>query len=328
MMTTRRIVSAALVGAALCGLSLSARADYPDRPVKVIVPYSPGGPADLLARVVAQKLGASMGQTFVIENKPGAGLVVGAEAAAKSAADGYTLFVAASSMLMDSGGGGARRTPEDNLKDFAPISLIGSLPLVAIVNPSLPVQNARDLLEYARKRPGEINFGSSGAGSLTALAGELFNTMGGVKMVHIPYRGINEAVADLMAGRVQVAFAGAPIALPNVKAGKVRAIAVTSLARTSGAPDLPTVADNAAMPGYEVNPWYGFVATTGTTAPIVNRLHAEINKILQQPDVKERWIQWGAEPVGSKSPTEFATLMRNETNRWAKMRAEGKVKMD
>jgi|LauGreDrversion4_2_1035121.scaffolds.fasta_scaffold48871_1 tripartite-type tricarboxylate transporter receptor subunit TctC len=327
MKRLQSIFSAAVAALALTGLSLPAHADYPDKPVKLIVPYSPGGPADLLARVVAQKLSTSMGQSFVIENKPGAGLVVGAEAAAKSAPDGYTLFLAASSMLMDSGGG-ARRTPEDNLKDFAPISLIGSLPLVAVVNPSLPVQNARDLMEYARKRPGEVNFGSSGAGSLTALAGEIFNTMGGVKMVHIPYRGINEAMADLIAGRVQVAFAGAPIALPHVKTGKVKAIAVTSLTRTSGAPELPTVADSAGMTGFEVNPWYGFVAPTGTPPAVLNRLHVEINKILQQADVKERWIQWGAEPVGSKSPAEFATLMRNETNRWARMRAEGKVKMD
>ena len=327
MTTFPRIVTLALWALAVVSLSKPASAQYPDRPVKIIVPYSAGGPADLLARVVAQKLSTSLGQSFLIENKPGAGLVVGAEAAAKSAPDGYTLFVAASSMLMDAGTNARGRSPEDNLRDFAPISLIGSLPLVVITNVSMPVQSARDLLDYARKRPGEVNFGSSGAGSLTALAGELFNTMGGVTMQHIPYRGINEAITDLIGGRVQVAFAGAPIALPNVKAGKVRAIAVTSLTRMSSASELPTLAETG-LAGYDINPWYGLVAPTGTPAPILNKLHAEINRILAQAEVKERWSQWGAESTGSKSPAEFSNLMRNETNRWAKMRAEGKVKMD
>ncbi len=322
LIRTLAVSSAMVLGLTFNGV---AHAEYPERPVKIIVPYSAGGPADLLARHVAQKLSLSLKQPFVIENKPGAALVVGATAAAESAADGYTLFVAASSMLLDSGPRG--RTPEDNIKDFAPISLIGSIPLVVLTTASLPVQNVHDLIEYARKRPGELNYGSSGNGSLTHLAGELFNSAGGVRIVHVPYRGINEAIADLIAGRVQVSFAGSPIALPQAKTGKVRAIAVTTLVRASSAPDLPTIAE-AAIAGYEVNPWYGFVAPAGTPAAIVNKLHAEVARILQTDDVKQRWLGWGAEPTYSKSPGEFSALMRSETNKWAKLRSEGRIKLE
>jgi tripartite-type tricarboxylate transporter receptor subunit TctC len=303
----------------------AARADYPDHPVKIIVPYSPGGPADLLARHVAQKLSAKLKQPFLIENRPGAGLVVGADAAAHSAPDGYTLFVAASSMLMDSGVRG--RKPEDNLRDFAPISLIGSVPLVLITNPALPAHNVRELIDYAKSHPGELNYGSSGNGSLTQLAGELFNAMAGVKLVHVPYRGINEAVADLIANRVQVSFAGSPIALPHAQSGRVRAIAVTSMTRSASAPELPTIAESA-LPGYDVTPWYGLVAPVGTPAAIVDKLHAEVVRILQAPDVKARWIAWGADASYSKSPADFGALMRSETARWAKLRSEGRVKLD
>lgn len=320
-----RSFCAALALTAWLAAPLAARAEYPDHTVKIIVPYSPGGPADLLTRYVAARLATETKQSFIIENKPGAGLVIGAEAAAKSPADGYTLFLAASSMLMDSGPRG--RKPEDNLRDFAPISLIGSLPLVLVTNPAFPVQNVGQLVDYARKHPGEVNYGSSGNGSLTQLAGELFNGMAGVKLVHVPYRGINEAIADLIAGRVQVSFAGAPIALPHAKSGKVRAIAVTSIKRSSSAPELPTISE-AGLAGYDVTPWYGLVAPVGTPASIIRKLHAEVEKILQEPDVKERWLKWGAEPSYSGSPEEFETLMRSETAKWARLKAEGRIRFD
>ena len=324
-MKFKRLFFALAAFALTAGPAVTARAEYPERQVKVIVPYSPGGPADLLARHVAQKLSVALKQPFVIENKPGAGLVIGADAAARSAPDGYTLFVAASSMLMDSGARG--RKPEDNLKDFAPISLIASVPLVLITNPSLPARNVRDLIDYARSHPGGVNYGSSGSGSLTHLAGELFNASAGVKLMHVPYRGINEAVADLMANRVQVSFAGSPIALPHAKDGKVRPVAVTSITRTASAPDLPTIAE-AALPGYDVNPWYGLVAPAATPAPILEKLHAEVLRILQSPEVKERWVAWGADPAYSKTPAEFSSLMRSEAAKWAKLRSEGRVKLD
>ena len=303
----------------------AARADYPDHPVKVVVPYSPGGPADLFGRYVAGKLTASLEQTFVVENKPGAGLVIGAQYAASSAPDGYTLFLAASSMLVPTSS--RVRTPADNLKDFACISLVGSLPLVLIANPSLPVRNVRELIEYVRKRPNEVNYGSSGNGSLTHFAGELFAQMTAVKMVHVPYRGINEALTDLMGSRVQLSFAGAPIALPHAKTGNVRALAVTSMARTSSAPELPTIAESG-LPGYDVTPWYGLVAPVATPAPVIKKLHQDIVRIMQLADVKKRWIAWGADPTYSKSPEEFAALMRSEAAKWAKLVGQGTIKLE
>jgi tripartite-type tricarboxylate transporter receptor subunit TctC len=315
-----------LVILAVCALAAgAAHADYPDRPVKIVVPYSPGGPADLLGRYVAQKLSASLGQPFVVENKAGAGLVIGAEYVAKSAPDGYTLFVAASSMLIDSGS--RQRTPADNLKDFAPISLVGSFPLVLVANPSLPVHNVRETIDYVKKRPGDVYYGSSGNGSLTHLAGELFGEMTGLKMVHVPYRGINEALTDILANRVQFAFAGAPIALPQAKAGKVRALAVTSSTRTASAPELPTIAEDG-LPGYDVTPWYGIVAPAATPAPVIDKLHREIAKIMQDADVKERWTAWGADPTYSKSPQDFSALMRAEAAKWTKLVGEGKIKLE
>jgi tripartite-type tricarboxylate transporter receptor subunit TctC len=303
----------------------TARAEYPDRPVRVVIPYSPGGPADLLGRYVAGKLAASLGQPFVVDNRPGAGLVIGAQYAANATADGYTLFLAASSMLVPSGSRG--RTPADNLKDFAAVSLVGTLPLVLIANPSLPVSNVRETIEYVRKRPNEVNYGSSGNGSLTHLAGELFDQLARTKMVHVPYRGINEALTDLMANRVQLSFAGAPIALPHVKSGKVRALAVTSVARTSSAAELPTIAESG-LPGYNMTPWYGIVAPVATPAPLVNKLHRDIVHVMQQADVKERWITWGADPTYSDSRDEFAALMRSETTRWVKLVGQGRIKLE
>ena len=220
-------------------------------------------------------------------------------------------------MLIESGTRG--RTPADNLKDFACISLVGSFPLVLIANPSLPVHNVREMIDYVRKRPNQVNYGSSGNGSLTHLAGALFDQMTGLKIrTHVPYRGINEALTDLMANRVQFSFAGAPIALPHAKAGTVRALAVTGLVRSSSAPELPTVAGDG-LPGYEVTPWYGLVAPAATPAPIVDKLHREIVRIMQGADVKQQWTRWGADPTYSKSPDEFAALMRSETAKWAKL---------
>jgi len=324
MSVFHRLIATAACAVACAGVT-AARAEYPDHPVKLVVPYSPGGPADLFGRYVAGKLTAALGQTFVVENKPGAGLVIGAQYAATSAPDGYTLFLAASSMLVPTSS--RVRTPADNLKDFACISLVGSLPLVLIANPSLPVRNVRELIELERKRPNEVNYGSSGNGSLTHLAGELFQQMTGVKMVHVPYRGINEALTDLIAGRTQLSFAGAPIALPHAKTGKVRALAVTGAVRTSSAPELPTIAQSG-LPGYDVTPWYGVVAPAATPVPIVTKLHQDLVRTMQLADVKERWIAWDADPTYSKSPEEFAALMRSEAAKWAKLVGQGTIKLE
>ena len=316
---------ALLVCAAAILAIASALAEYQERPVRVVVPYSPGGPADLLARYVGEKLAATLGQPFVIEHKPGAGLVIGAQYAAKATPDGHTLLLAASSMLVPTPSRG--RTPADNLKDFACISLIGTLPLVLIANPSVQATNVRGLIDVARKRPHELNYGSSGNGSLTHLAAELFDMMAATKMTHVPYRGINEAMTDLMANRVQLSFAGAPIALPLAKGGKVRALAVTSAVRTPSAPELPTIAEEG-VPGYDVTPWYGYVVPAATPQPVIGKLHGAIVSVMQRADVKERWLAWGADPMYSKSPQQFAALMRSEAAKWSKLVSQGRIKLE
>jgi tripartite-type tricarboxylate transporter receptor subunit TctC len=320
----QRVLALAAGAVVLAGVT-AARAAYPERPVRVVIPFSPGGPADLFGRYVAERLASSLVQPFVAENRPGAGLVVGAQYAAKSTPDGYTLFLAASSMLVPASARG--RTPADNLKAFACLSLVGSLPLVLIASASMPVNNVRELIEHVRKHPNEVNYGSSGTGSLTHLAGAVFDQMAVTKMLHVPYRGINEALIDLVANRVQLSFAGAPIALPHAKTGKIRALAVTSVARTSSAPELPTIAESG-LPGYEVTPWYGLVVPAATPAPVVKMLHAEIVRVMERADVKERWLAWGADPAYSKSPDEFAALMRSEVAKWAKLIDQGRIKLE
>jgi tripartite-type tricarboxylate transporter receptor subunit TctC len=223
-------------------------------------------------------------------------------------------------MLIASGHSG--RTPEDNLRDFSAISLVGGFPLVLVTAPDLPVSNSRELAAYIAARPGAVNFGTSGNGSLTHLAAALFTQMARVDAVNVPYRGINEALNDLSAGRVQFVFAGAPIALPRASSGKVKAIGVTSLSRTSSAPDLLTVAEGG-LAGYEVTPWYGFVAPAGTPATVIDRLHREIVRVMVSDEVRERWKTWGADPTFSQTPADFAQLMKDETAKWARLIASG-----
>ena len=309
----------------ITGLPRLALAEFPDRPIKLIVPYTPGGPADLFGRFIAVKLGQTWGQQVVVENRPGAGLSVGPELVARAAPDGYTLLLGASSMFVDAGSGG--RSPADNLKDFAPVSLVGSLPLVVVASNSLPVANVKELIDLARARPGQLNFGSSGIGSLTHMAGALFVQLTGAKLVHVPYRGINEALVDLTAGRVQIAFAGAPIALPQVKAARMKALAVTGAERSGQAPELPTVAESG-LAGYDVTPWYGVMAPAGTPAAIVTRLHREIAKVVQSAEVQDKWKSWGADASYSKTPEEFAGVMRAEAAKWDRVVKGGLVKLD
>ncbi len=314
-----------LIGALTGGLSQPALAQYPDHVVKVVVPYTPGGPADLLGRYVSQKLAQSWQQPVIVENKPGAGLSIGAEFVARSAPDGYTMLIGASSMLVDTGAGG--RSPADNLKEFAPVSLVGSFPLVLVASNSLPMRNVREVVDYAKAHPDELNFGSSGNGSLTHLAGALFVQLTGANLVHVPYKGINEALVDLTAGRVQLSFAGPPIALPLVKAGKMRGLAMTSVKRSGLAPDLPTVAEGG-FPSYDVTPWYGVLAPAATSAAIVTRLHRDIVKVMETSDVRETWKSWGADPTYSKAPEEFAALMRAEAAKWERLIKAGGVKLN
>ena len=300
-----------------------AQAAWPARPIRIVVPFPPGGSTDLLARRIGEKLAASLGQPVIIENKPGAGLTLGAEYAARAKPDGYTLFLGAASMLINSSPG---RTPEQNLHDFTAITTIGTFPEVVVVNRDLPVTTIPELIAYAKAHPGDLNYSSSGVGSLTHMAGALFTNMAKVDMLHVPYRGINEALTDLLGGRVQAAFPGAPIGLPLAKGGRVRAIAVTGSQRTAIAPDLPTVAE-AGLPGYDVSPWYGVLAPVGTPPEVIARWHDEVARIMQTDEIKQRWLTLGADAVFSKTPQDFSTLMQNETLKWAKLVKEAGIKL-
>jgi len=308
----------------LSGQSGLARADYPDKPVKLIVPYSPGGPADLFGRFVAQKMSVAWGQQVIIENKPGAGLNVGANLVARAAPDGYTLLLGAASMFVDTGSG---RSPAENLKELIPVSLVGSLPLVLVASNLLPARSVRDVIALAKAKPGTLNFGSSGNGSLTHMAGALFVTLTSTDLVHVPYRGINEALIDVAAGRVQLSFAGAPIALPLVKSGTLKALAVTGSQRSVVAPELPTIAESG-LPGYDVTPWYGVMAPAGTPSAVIARLHREIVEVMKSAEVQEKWKGWGADNNYSKTPEEFGAVMKVEAAKWDRVIKEGRIKLN
>jgi len=301
-----------------------AGAAYPDRPVRIVVPYTAGGPADLLARYIAGRLTQSTGQSFVVENKPGAGLVIGADAVAKADPDGYTLLVNASSMLIP--GQGTSRSPEDNLRDFAPVTLIGTLPMVLLVSPDLHVDNLAQLGAYALQRPGQVNYGSSGSGSLTHLSGALLASMMGLDLVHVPYKGISPALTDLAAGRVQLVFAGAPIAVPFVRDGRFVALGLTGTRPLTTLPGVQPLAD-LGLADYDVPSWYGIVAPVGTPQDILGFLHREITAVLRTEKAHKQWTQWGAEPTASESPTEFADLMRADVRKWADLVGSGKLKL-
>ena len=323
MNTPSRLLLAGLA-AVLLGQSGLALADYPDKPVKLIVPYSPGGPADLFGRFVAQKMSVAWGQQVIIENKPGAGLNVGANLVAHAVPDGYTLLLGASSMFVDTGSG---RSPAENIKELMPVSLVGSLPLVLVASNPLPVRNVRDVIALAKATPGTLNFGSSGNGSLTHMAGALFVTLTSADLVHVPYRGINEALIDVAAGRVQLSFAGAPIALPLVKSGTIKALAVTGSQRSVVAPELPTVAESG-LPGYDVTPWYGVMAPAGTPTAVIARLHREIVEVMKSAEVQEKWKGWGANANYSKTPEEFGAVMKAEAAKWDRVIKEGHIKLN
>jgi tripartite-type tricarboxylate transporter receptor subunit TctC len=306
-----------LTGAVLLtALATSAFAQgYPTKPAKVIVPYPPGGPTDIVARVVSQKLSEQMGQQFIVENRPGAGGNIGAEAVAKSPADGYTLLVATTAHAINPA---LFKSLGYNLvKDFAPVSQLTSGPLVIVANPSLPVKNVKELIALAKAKPGTLNYASSGNGQSTHLSAELFGAMAGVKMNHIPYKGSAPALTDVMGGQASLMFDTMLSAMPQVKNGKLKAIAVTSAARSPAAPDVPTVAESG-LPGYEAIAWNGLLAPAGTPAEVVNKLNAELKKALDAPDVKDRFSAQGFGAAWNTREA-FAKFMQAELDKWAKV---------
>jgi tripartite-type tricarboxylate transporter receptor subunit TctC len=290
---------------------------WPAKPIRFVVPYPPGGPLDTMARAVGQKLAESMGQPVLVDNRPGAGGNIGTDIVAKSPADGYTLLMGAvATHAINPTLYG--KIPYDPVKDFVPVAMVAVVPNVLVVTPGLPVKSVRDLIELARARPGYLNFGSGSTGSTGHLAGELFNTLAGVQMVHIPYKGGAPAMADLLAGQVQLMFDNLANSLPQVKAGRLRALAVTTAQRSSFAPELPTLAE-AGVPGFDLSTWFGVFVPGGTPRDIVTRLNAEVVKALDAPDMRERLGKMGAEPPADNTPERFAAFIRSESDKYARV---------
>ena len=326
-MTTRSRIVGAMAVAAILGLSASpvlAQA-YPNRPVRIIIPAPAGSPGDIIARAIGEKLAQALSQPHVVDNRAGANYGIGTEAVAKSPPDGYTLLMTASPHTINPAL--YPGLPFDPIKDFSPITVVAVTPLVLVVNPALPVKSVAELLAYLKSQPGKIHYGSAGNGSTLHLAGEMFNKQGGVQMVHVPYKGVTQAVADLLGNHISLMFPGGPIALPHVKSGKLRALATTGAVRTAAAPDLPTVIE-AGLPGFEIAAWYGMLAPAGTPAAVIERVHGEVVKALKGAELKERWTGLGADVVYQDTPEQFGAFLRADVAKWAKVVKEGNIRPD
>ena len=296
-----------------CAAGAHAASAYPDRPVRMIVPFTPGGGTDLVARMIAQKLGENLGQPVVVDNRPAVDGVVGTEIAARSQPDGYTLLQVSTSHAINVAIG--RKLPYDTLKDFSPIAHTANQQLILVVNPGLPVRTVKELIALGRAKPDALNYGSSS--NATALPTELFKAMTGIQAQHIPYKGSPPMLADLIAGQIQMSIAAAISAIPQVKAGKLRVLAIGDSRRSSEMPDLPTIAE-AGVPGYQATIWSGLLAPAGTPAPIIERLNREVVKAVRAPDFRAKLLELGAESVGSTA-AEWGAFLRSEIEKWQKI---------
>ena len=305
--TRRTLVSLGLSLVATAAFSQAA-ATYPSRPIKIVVPFAPGGTTDMLARLIGQRLTQSWGQPVVIENKPGAGATLGADVVAKSAGDGYTLLMGAAHHTIAQKV--YSKVPYQFDRDFAPITMVAMVPNMVVVNADVPARNNAEFVALAKSQPGKLNYGSAGAGTAHHLIGEMFNLKAGVKLVHVPYKGSAPAVADLLSGQVQLMFDTVTSGLPQVKAGKLRALAVTTAKRSSAMPDVPTLSETV-LPGFDVGTWFGLLAPASTPPAIVSKLNAEIVRIIQQPDVRKQMLDAGSEPIGNTSE-QMAAQIRAE----------------
>jgi tripartite-type tricarboxylate transporter receptor subunit TctC len=322
-MSTHRTAAFACLVAGLAGApAFAGEAPYPVRPLRLIVPFAPGGGTDITARLTAIHLSEALGRQVVVDNRSGAAGNLGTELAARATADGYTLLMASLSNSVNPSL--FSKLPFDSIKDFEPVSQTANAPTVLVVHPSLPAQTIGDLLAMLRSKPGQMNYGSGGFGTANHVAGELLNYMGNVKMVHVPYKGGGPALADLVGGQLHVVFATTTSTRDFVAAGRLRALAVTSLKRTTILPDVPTL-NESGIPGFEVLAWYGVMAPAGTPRPIVTRLSRELQRIARLDDVRKRVLAQGAESVGS-SPEEFAAFFRGEIEKWQKVMAASGTK--
>jgi tripartite-type tricarboxylate transporter receptor subunit TctC len=325
MFVKRPILTLALAACALAAASSPSFAQYPTKPVRIIVPYPPGGTTDILARLVATRLTDKLGQTFLVENRPGAAGAIGSQAVAKSAPDGYTLVMG----TISSHGINAalyKSLPYDPVKDFAPVTNVASTPNVVAVNPELPVKNLSELLKLAKEKPGQLNFGSTSQGGSPHMSAELLKMMTGTDFVHVPYKGAGPMLADLIGGQVQIGFDNLPSSMSHIRSGKVRAIAVTTSVRWPGAPEIPTVAESG-VPGYEVSGWFGLLAPAGTPTPVVDALYKAVSDMLKQADVQKQMLELGAAPIGN-SPDAFGRQIAGEVEKWKKVVAATGVKAE
>lgn len=319
---------AAILTALVAGLSSYAEstmsAEYPTKPLRVIVPYAPGGGTDTAARIIAQKLTETWHQIVVVDNRPGAAGIIGSDLVAKAPPDGHTLLVAAGAHAINPSL--YRKLPYDVHKDFAHIAFLVTAPNILVVNPSVQANSVKELIALAKATPGQLNFGSGGAGQTPHLAGELFKSMAGVDMTHVPYKGGAPATADLIGGRISVMFGGMVLTLPHVKAGKLRALATTGAVRAKAVSNLPTIAESG-LPGYEADEWFGMWTPAGTPPPIVQKLNGAVRGVLKMPDTQERFATLGAEVVDMNTK-QFAAFEQKQIAKWAKVAREANIRAD
>ncbi len=329
MMLSKRVVgamlNAAITATMLAGAAGSAVAQtFPNRPVRIVIGFPPGGGIDIVARLIAPGLGETLGQPVIVENRPGAGGTVGMDSVAKASADGHTLFLGTTGNITINQFV-YPKLPFDVERDFVPLSQIASVSFLVYVNSALPVKNIAELSSYAKANPGKINFGTSGSGGLPHLACELLSNAARLQAAHVPYKGSAPALNDLLAGQVQYIIDAVAIGLPHVKAGKLRALATTGPRRLANLPDVPTVAET--IPGFEAVNWYGMVVPTATPPAVVQQLHGALAKELARPDVREKLVAQGIEPMAT-TPAEFGTFMKTEAAKWSRVVKDANVKVD
>lgn len=323
MKKMRRLALGLAAVAAMATAGLAVAQDYPTKPVRLVVPFPPGGVADNMARAYGQELAKAWGQPVVVENRPGAGTTIGADFVAKSPADGYTIYL--TNVGHSSSAAVYRKLPYNVEKDFAPVSLLADVPSILATTPSLPAQNVKELIALAKSKPGTISFASAGTGTGSHLMGEYLKALGGIEILHVPYKGTAPAFADLSSGRVNLIFEPIGTMLPHIRAGKLKALGVTTAKRSPVAPEIPAIAE--ALPGYDTSTWYGILVPAGTPPAVVRKLHSELARITNSPEMKDRLLAQGLQPVAN-TPEQFAAVLKADMERWTKLVKDAGITVD